>query len=78
MDEHSIDQVMTINEVADYLKMKVVTIYKHAQEGKIPAFKVGSKWRFKKETIDKRLAQMLNELESGDRYMKMPYRSRSQ
>ena len=45
--------VMTIEEVAKYLKMKVVTIYKHAQEGKIPAFKVGSKWRFKKDTIDK-------------------------
>ncbi|MFH1552172.1 MAG: helix-turn-helix domain-containing protein [Candidatus Omnitrophota bacterium] len=44
--------VMTIKELADYLQMKVVTIYKHAQEGKIPAFKVGSKWRFKKETID--------------------------
>ena len=45
--------VMTLKEVAEYLKMKEVTIYKHAQEGKIPGFKVGSKWRFKKETIDK-------------------------
>ena len=45
--------VLTIDEVADYLKMKTVTIYKHAQDGKIPAFKVGSKWRFKKETIDR-------------------------
>lgn len=45
--------VMTVQEVADYLKMKTVTIYKHAQDGKIPAFKVGSKWRFKKETIDR-------------------------
>lgn len=44
--------VMTVAELADYLKMKVVTIYKHAQEGKIPGFKVGSRWRFKKETID--------------------------
>lgn len=44
--------VMTVEELADYLKMKVVTIYKHAQGGKIPGFKVGSKWRFKKETID--------------------------
>lgn len=43
---------MTVEELAEYLKMKVVTIYKHAQEGKIPGFKVGSKWRFKKETID--------------------------
>jgi excisionase family DNA binding protein len=44
--------MMTVEELAKYLKMKVVTIYKHAQEGKIPGFKVGSKWRFKKQTID--------------------------
>ena len=44
--------MMTVEDVADYLDMKTVTIYKHAQEGKIPGFKVGSKWRFKKETID--------------------------
>ena len=47
-----VSSVMTVEEVAGYLKMKVVTIYKHAQEGKLPGFKVGSKWRFKKETID--------------------------
>ncbi|MFH1593346.1 MAG: helix-turn-helix domain-containing protein [Candidatus Omnitrophota bacterium] len=45
--------LMTIDEVAKYLRMKKVTIYKHAQEGKVPGFKVGSKWRFKKTTIDK-------------------------
>ncbi len=50
--------VMTVKEVADYLKMKTVTIYKHAQEGKIPGFKVGSKWRFKKTTIDKWIARL--------------------
>lgn len=44
--------MMTVAELADYLKMKTVTIYKHAQDGMIPGFKVGSKWRFKKETID--------------------------
>lgn len=43
---------MTVEELAEYLKMKTVTIYKHAQSGDIPGFKVGSKWRFKKETID--------------------------
>ena len=45
--------LMTIDELAKYLRMKKVTIYKHAQEGKIPGFKVGSKWRFKKATIEK-------------------------
>ena len=49
--------MLTLKELAEYLKMKEVTIYKHAQEGKIPGFKVGSKWRFKKETIDKWIAE---------------------
>ena len=48
--------LMTLDEVAKYLRMKKVTIYKHAQEGKVPGFKVGSKWRFKKTSIDKWIA----------------------
>jgi excisionase family DNA binding protein len=44
--------IMTIEELADYLRMQKVTIYKHVQEGKIPAFKVGGAWRFKRSTID--------------------------
>ncbi len=46
------NSVMTVREVAKYLRMKPVTIYKHAQEGRLPAFKVGKSWRFKKTTID--------------------------
>lgn len=45
--------LMTVDELAKYLRMKKVTIYKHAQEGKLPGFKVGSTWRFKKATIDR-------------------------
>ena len=52
----NIKSLMTIDELAKYLRMKKVTIYKHAQEKKIPGFKVGSKWRFKKSTIDKWIA----------------------
>lgn len=44
---------MTVKEVASYLKMKPVTIYKLSKEGKIPAFRVASFWRFKKDLIDK-------------------------
>lgn len=45
--------LMTVDELAKYLRMKKVTIYKHAQEKKLPGFKVGSTWRFKKATIDR-------------------------
>ena len=45
--------LFTINELAVYLGMQPITIYKHAAVGRFPGFKVGSKWRFKKATIDK-------------------------
>ncbi len=45
------DGVMTVQELAKYLRMKPVTIYKHAATGKLPGFKVGSHWRFKKNSI---------------------------
>lgn len=46
------EEIMTIEECAKYLKTGVSTIYKLAQEGKIPASKVGNQWRFRKEKID--------------------------
>ncbi len=49
--------LMTIGELAKYLRMKKVTIYKHAQEKKLPGFKVSSSWRFKKSTIDKWISE---------------------
>ncbi len=45
--------VFTVQELSDYLRMKPVTIYKHAKQGTLPAFKVGASWRFKKSTIDR-------------------------
>jgi excisionase family DNA binding protein len=44
--------IMTMKEVADYLKINDKTAYKLAAEGKIPGFKVGGAWRFKKSEID--------------------------
>jgi len=45
------DEIMTISEVAKYLKISDVTTYKFVQEGKIPAFKIGRHWRVKKEDL---------------------------
>lgn len=44
--------MMTIKELADYLAVKPLTIYKHVGQGRIPGFKVGSHWRFRKESIE--------------------------
>ena len=43
----------TVQELAQYLRMRPITIYKHASKGDLPAFKVGATWRFKKSSIDK-------------------------
>ena len=54
-DNHA--QVMTSVEAAEYLKMHVKTVCRLAKEGKIPAKKVGSEWRFLKNVLDKWLAE---------------------
>lgn len=46
------NDIMTLEEVATYLKLKPQTIYTWAQEKKIPAAKIGKEWRFRKSIID--------------------------
>jgi excisionase family DNA binding protein len=46
------DQIMTLKEVAEYLKLAEKTAYRLAAEGKLPGFKVGGSWRFKKSDIE--------------------------
>ncbi len=44
---------LTVKEVAEYLQLSPDQIYHLAQQGKIPASKVGARWRFKRENIDR-------------------------
>jgi len=46
------NEIMTLEEVSTYLKVKPQTIYTWAQEKKIPAAKLGKEWRFKRSIID--------------------------
>jgi excisionase family DNA binding protein len=52
-------QVMTSVEAAEYLKMHVKTVCRLAKDGKIPAKKVGSEWRFLRTVLDNWLAEAL-------------------
>jgi excisionase family DNA binding protein len=47
------NEILTIDEVADYLRLTPQTIYKWAQERRIPAVKLGKEWRFRRSVIDK-------------------------
>lgn len=53
------DKILTIKEVAEYLRLVEKTVYRLASERKIPAFKVGGSWRFKKAEIDKWIEQQV-------------------
>lgn len=47
------DDILTIEEVAKYLRVSERTVYDWAQKGEIPAGKIGTVWRFKKKEIEK-------------------------
>ena len=49
--------VMTLEEVAAYLRVHQSTVYRLLKTQSIPAFKLGSDWRFNQESIDKWIAQ---------------------
>lgn len=52
-DGTPVGAVFTVDDLAAYLKLPKRTIYKLAQEGKVPGHKVGKHWRFHRETIDR-------------------------
>ena len=52
-------ELMTIEELEKYLRFTRKTIYRLLKEGSIPATKIGNKWRFDKEIIDKWLQQSI-------------------
>jgi excisionase family DNA binding protein len=46
------DEILTLPEVAQLLKVAEKTVYSMAQKGLLPAFKVGGQWRFKRADLD--------------------------
>ncbi len=53
------DEIMTVDEVAGYLKMNRQTITRMAARGELPAMKVGREWRFRKNYLDAMLDEEL-------------------
>jgi excisionase family DNA binding protein len=45
-------EVMDIRQAAEYLGISGDTLYRYASEGVVPAFKLGNRWRFKKDLLD--------------------------
>jgi excisionase family DNA binding protein len=58
-EDSTSSKVMTSVDAAEYLKMHVKTVCRLAKEGKIPAKKVGSEWRFLRSVLDRWLTEEL-------------------
>ena len=61
-------EVMTVREASQYLGISPDTLYKYLSEDKIPAFKLGNRWRFKKDLLDRwmeRKSERILEVKSG-------------
>lgn len=55
------DEILTIDEVASYLKASKRTVYRLAASGKLPAFKLGGTWRFRRGELDRWIANRFGE-----------------
>ena len=53
-------EFMTTKEVAQYLRVDQYTIYRLVSQKKIPAFKIGNQWRFKRSLLERWLKSKMN------------------
>jgi excisionase family DNA binding protein len=54
------EKFMTTKEVAQYLRVDQYTIYRLVTQKKIPAFKIGNQWRFKRSVLERWLKTKMN------------------
>lgn len=54
------NEILTLEEVAAYLKAGKRTVYRLAQKGDIPAFKLGGTWRFRRSELNQWIAESIN------------------
>jgi excisionase family DNA binding protein len=60
-------EILTLDEVAAYLKAGKRTVYRLAQNGEIPAFKLGGTWRFRRSELDRWIAEGINKKKPGEK-----------
>lgn len=61
-----LDEILTLDEVAIYLKAGKRTIYRLAADGKLPAFKLGGTWRFRRDDLNNWISGRIGSMPSDD------------
>jgi excisionase family DNA binding protein len=57
-------EVMNVRQASQYLGVSPDTLYKYVNEQKIPAFKLGNRWRFKKSRLDQWMEEKSSQMEA--------------
>ena len=60
-------EVMNIRQASQYLGVSPDTLYKYVGEQKIPAFKLGNRWRFKKSKLDQWMEEESNQMDADSK-----------
>ncbi len=73
MDEQSAQtggenvSIMNVHEVASYLRLSEAKVYRLAQEGRVPSFRLGKSWRFRRDVIEEWTKNEILSIHSGGR-----------
>ncbi len=60
------DEILTVQEVAEYLKVSRTTVWRWCNEGKLPAFKAGRSWRVHRSEIKKMVRLGFEDISDGE------------
>ena len=53
----SANEILTMKDICDLLQVHPTTLYKMIKKGKIPSFRIGSDWRFRRDMIERWMAE---------------------
>ena len=62
--------ILTLKEVAEYLKLSELSLYRLLRKRKIPGFKVGQQWRFTKDALDKWIDEKIKDSQHKEETIK--------
>ena len=68
----AMNKLLSAKEIAEYLGINEMTVYKYAKDGRLPAIRIGKLWRFDAAKIDKMLA------DKGERSVQVPLHVKNQ
>ena len=52
------DEILTVSEVADFLKVSRTTVWRWCKHGNLPAFKIGRSWRIHRSVVERIISQL--------------------